>query len=156
MNRSEFIKELREALKNSVSETAVQENVRYYAGYIEDEVKKGRNEKEVIEELGDPWLIAKTIATTPGNQSASQSYERVDEDYNYTKSSEEGKKKHGQLSMCLNFSSKWKIVLLIVAIVAILFVVFSIVSGIISMLMPFLGPLLLIIIVVKIFSNRKR
>ena len=155
MNRSEFIKELREALKNSVSEPAVQENVRYYAGYIEDEVKKGRNEKEVIEELGDPWLIAKTIATTPGNQSASQSYERVDEDYNYTKSSEEGKKKHGNIHV-FDFSSKWKIVLLIVAIVAILFVVFSIVSGIISMLMPFLGPLLLIIIVVKIFSNRKR
>lgn len=155
MNRSEFIKELRDALKNSVSETAVQENVRYYAGYIEDEVKKGRNEKEVIEELGDPWLIAKTIATTPGNQSASQSYERVDEDYNYTKSSEEGKKKHGNIHV-FDFGSKWKIVLLIVAIVAILFVVFSIVSGIISMLMPFLGPLLLIIIVVKIFSNRKR
>ena len=36
MNRSEFIKELREALKNSVSETEVQDNVRYYAGYIED------------------------------------------------------------------------------------------------------------------------
>lgn len=155
MNRSEFIKELREALKNSVNEAAVQENVRYYAGYIEDEVKKGRNEKEVIEELGDPWLIAKTIATTPGNQSASQSYDRVDEDYNYTKSSEEGKKKHGNIHV-FDLSSKWKIVLLIVAIVAILFVVFSIVSGIISMLMPFLGPLLLIIIVVKIFSNRKR
>ena len=83
------------------------------------------------------------------------SYERVDEDYNYTKSSEEGKKKHGNIHV-FDFSSKWKIVLLIVAIVAILFVVFSIVSGIISMLMPFLGPLLLIIIVVKIFSNRKR
>lgn len=155
MNRSEFIKELREALKNSVNEAAVQENVRYYAGYIEDEVKKGRNEKEVIEELGDPWLIAKTIATTPGNQSASQRYDRVDEDYNYTKSSEEGKKKHGNIH-AFDLSSKWKIVLLIVAIVAILFVVFSIVSGIISMLMPFLGPLLLIIIAVKIFANRKR
>ncbi len=154
MNRSEFIKELREALKNNVNEAAVQENVRYYAGYIEDEVKKGRSEKEVIEELGDPWLIAKTIATTPGNQSEKQFYEGVDDD-SYMRTSrvqeEKGKNIH-----VFNLNSKWKIGLLIVAIIAILFLVFSIVSGIISMLMPFLGPLLLIIIVVKIFSNRKK
>ena len=72
MNRSEFIRELREALKSNISEADVQENVRYYTGYIEEEVKKGRSEKEVIDELGDPWLIAKTISITPGNQSSYQ------------------------------------------------------------------------------------
>lgn len=153
MNRSEFIKELREALKNSVSEEDVQDNVRYYAGYIDDEVKKGRSEKDVLAELGDPWLIAKTIATTPGNQSGSQVYEEADSGFQRTSREQEQQGKHVHV---FNLNSKWKIALLIVAVIAIVFLVFSVLTGIISMLMPFLGPILLIVIVVKIFSNRKR
>ena len=42
----------------------VEENVRYYDGYISDEVRKGRSEEEVIEEIGDPRLIARTIEDT--------------------------------------------------------------------------------------------
>lgn len=153
MNRSEFIKELREALKNSVSEADVQDNVRYYAGYIDDEVKKGRSEKEVLEELGDPWLIAKTIATTPGNQTGSQEYEDVEDSFRRTSREQ---KEQGQRVHVFNLNSKWKVALLILAIVAIIFLVFSVLTGIISMLMPFLGLILVIVIAVKIISNRKR
>jgi hypothetical protein len=39
----------------------LQENLKYYNDYIEGEVKKGRSEQEVINELGDPWALAKTI-----------------------------------------------------------------------------------------------
>ena len=153
MNRSEFIKELREALKNSVSETEVQDNVRYYAGYIEDEVKKGRSEKAVLEELGDPWLIAKTIATTPGNQTGYQEYEESEDGFRRTSCEQ---KEQGQRVHTFHLNSKWKIVLLILAVIAIVFLVFSVLTGIISMLMPFLGPILVSVLVVKIFSNRKR
>lgn len=150
MNRSEFIRELREALKSNISEADVQENVRYYTGYIEEEVKKGRSEKEVIDELGDPWLIAKTISITPGNQSSYQSYESAEGGYVRTERDENDRRVH-----VWNFNSKWKIILLLVAIVAVLFLVFSIISGIISLLMPIIGPLLVIVIIIKIFSNRR-
>ena len=150
MNRSEFIRELREALKSNISEADVQENVRYYTGYIEEEVKKGRSEKEVIDELGDPWLIAKTISITPGNQSSYQSYESAEDSYVRTERDENDRRVH-----VWNFNSKWKIILLLVAIVAVLFLVFSIISGIISLLMPIIGPLLVIVIIIKIFSNRR-
>lgn len=153
MNRSQFIRELREALKNNVSEADVQENVRYYAEYIEDEVKKGRSEKEVVAELGDPWLIAKTIATTPGSQSGYQGY--ADTEGSYVKPEKEKAKKNGR-SHIWQIDSKWKILLLIAAVVLVLVLIFSIISGIISLLMPILGPLLVIIVVIKIFSNKKR
>lgn len=151
MSRSQFIRELREALKNNVSETDVQENVRYYAGYIEDEVKKGRSEKEVIAELGDPWLLAKTIATAPGNQSSYQGYADTEEH-----DVKPEKNKSGGHPYVWKLDHKWKLLLLIAAVVLVLVVVFSIISGIVSLLMPILGPLLLIIIVIKIFSNKKR
>ncbi len=153
MNRSQFIRELREALKNNVSEADVQENVRYYAKYIDDEVKKGRSEKEVVAELGDPWLIAKTIATTPGSQSGYQGYEDTED--SYVKPEKEKTNKNGR-SHVWQIDSKWKILLLIAAVVLVLVLIFSIISGIISLLMPILGPLLVIIVVIKIFSNKKR
>lgn len=153
MNRNTFIRELREALKNDGNEAAVQENVRYYTGYIDEEVKKGRSEKEVIEELGDPWLLAKTISTTPGNQSGFQDYEGGNDSGIRT---DKKKKDQSHRIHVLDLNSKWKVILLILALVAVLFLVFSIISGIISFLMPVLGPLILIGIVVKLLSNKKK
>ena len=36
----------------------------YYNDYITEEVRKGRRESDVSEELGDPWAIAKNIITS--------------------------------------------------------------------------------------------
>ena len=63
MNKNEFLKILKESLLMSLDENAISEQLDYYDRYISDEVKNGKTEKEVIEELGDPRLIAKTIKT---------------------------------------------------------------------------------------------
>ena len=52
MTREEFLKKLKEALENDLSGRIVQENVSYYESYIIEEIRKGRTESEVIEELG--------------------------------------------------------------------------------------------------------
>lgn len=59
-----FLTELREALEGSVSPAFINENIRYYEEYIDTEKRKGRSEEEVMEELGEPRLIAKTIIDT--------------------------------------------------------------------------------------------
>ena len=64
MNKTEFLQQLREALDAELSSRAVEENIRYYREYISDEERKGRTEEEILNELGDPWLIAKTIIDT--------------------------------------------------------------------------------------------
>lgn len=69
MNKSEFLRILRENLNLSLEKDAINEQLDYYDKYISDEIKKGRTEREVLDELGDPRLIAKTIKTVNGSQS---------------------------------------------------------------------------------------
>lgn len=61
MNREEFLRQFREALEGKVSERIISENVTYYGNYINHEVNCGKSEEEVLRELGDPRLLAKTI-----------------------------------------------------------------------------------------------
>ncbi|MCD8084108.1 MAG: DUF1700 domain-containing protein, partial [Clostridiales bacterium] len=61
MNRGEFLQGLQNALSGNVPPAVVRENLSYYSGYIRDEMQKGRSEADVMEELGDPRLIARTI-----------------------------------------------------------------------------------------------
>ena len=53
MSRTEFLEKLREALDQNVSPHVVRENVEYYGRYINEEMRKGRSEQEILEELGD-------------------------------------------------------------------------------------------------------
>lgn len=61
MNRYEFISALRAALSGKVPSTTVEDNVQYYEEYIEVQLRQGKGEEEVLSELGDPRLLAKTI-----------------------------------------------------------------------------------------------
>lgn len=75
MTKQEFLDELRQALSGEVSPEAIMDSYRYYATYIEDEVCGGKSEEQVVEELGRPSLIARSII-------AAQTGEReVDEIY---------------------------------------------------------------------------
>jgi len=64
MNSEQFLNELEEALSGSISPSSVTENIRYYEEYIATERRKGRTDEEIMEELGDPRLIARTIIDT--------------------------------------------------------------------------------------------
>lgn len=64
MNKHEFIDRLKIALEGEVSEIIINENITYYTNYIDNEMNKGKSESMVLQELGDPRLIAKTIIDT--------------------------------------------------------------------------------------------
>ena len=61
MDRTEFTDKLQHALAGGLGSSKVAENVRYYREYIDMEIRKGRSEEEVLESLGDPRLLAKSI-----------------------------------------------------------------------------------------------
>lgn len=67
MNKFDFINDLKEKLKGHVSDSVLDAKIEYYENYINDEINKGRNENDVINELGDPKLIAKTIIDLDDN-----------------------------------------------------------------------------------------
>lgn len=62
MSQKEFLEELRTALSGKLSAQAVLENIEYYRNYIEGEVRSGKSEAQVLEMLGDPWILARTIS----------------------------------------------------------------------------------------------
>lgn len=61
MTRQEFMDTLGRALRRELSEQEVQDNLRYYESYIDREVTNGKSEADVLAQLGDPRLIARTI-----------------------------------------------------------------------------------------------
>ena len=64
MTKQEFLHNLTVALNLNVSDAVIHEQLAYYDKYISDEIAKGRSETEVIESLGSPRLLAKTIIET--------------------------------------------------------------------------------------------
>lgn len=61
MTKTEFMTELQRALNGRLGSAEAAPHVNFYQEYIEIEVRNGREEKEVIDELGSPRLIAKNI-----------------------------------------------------------------------------------------------
>lgn len=78
MNKAEFLNGLKKSLSDTFNSEQVNTSVSFYINYINEEIAKGRDEEEVVDELGDPRLIAKTIKTVKGNEVAFDSEERED------------------------------------------------------------------------------
>ena len=74
MTKYEFLNDLKASLTGSVSGQVINENMQYYDDYIAGEVRKGRTEAEILEGLGDPRLIARTIIDTQGDNSTQSTY----------------------------------------------------------------------------------
>ncbi len=70
MTKQDFLEELKNALSGEVPAEVLMDSYRYYANYIEEELRNGRREEEILEELGKPSLIARSII-------AAQAGERV-------------------------------------------------------------------------------
>lgn len=149
MNKEEFLRKLAGALNGQVSQQTVQENIRYYDQYISDEVRKGRTETEVIEEIGDPRLIAKTIeeaeesAQSQGTYRSYQQQTVYEDPSDYAGGSFERRTDRNIRFYDLN-KWYWKLLGLLLVFLT-LFLIVSIVGGIFALVIPLLGPLMLIL-----------
>ena len=149
MNRHEFLKQLEHALEVEMNPAKVREHVDYYRRYIAEEVKNGKSEKEVMDLLGDPWVIARSIIDSPLNETEDQ--------YTYADYEEaEQEAPFGTPEIKIKKITGWKIAAVCVGIVLILVLVISLLTGLISMLAPVLVPLLVIWIVLRIVENHRR
>lgn len=61
MTKRDFITKLRRALTGKLDGAKIAEHASYYEEYIEIQVRKGKEERQVTEELGNPALLAKSI-----------------------------------------------------------------------------------------------
>ncbi len=139
MDKQEFIDRLRMALNSRVSPDVVADEVNYYEDYINTQIRMGKNESDVLRELGDPRLIAKTIADTQG-QNTTQDAEYRDYSGGYEAGEEETHTpmqfKVGNLTI-----PGWlqKVLTIALAVIGI---------GLVLSILNFLAPLILVIAVV--------
>lgn len=150
MSQKEFLEELRIALSGKVSAESVLENIEYYRSYIEGEIQSGKSEKEVLDLLGDPWILARTISDAPDgtddsiiNESGSREYDNYGEDTERT----------NMQFQKLKFPW-WKIVLVILAVIFGIVLIISIVTGLIRLLLPVLLPLLILCLIWQFFKKK--
>lgn len=137
MTRLQFLAELRKALEDNVPDEVIRENERYYLSYIDEQVRSGKSEREVLEMLGDPALIAKTIIETQGGSGSYQSERSYEREERREERQQEAADSFGSYASVnghvLDFS-KWYVrllagivaVLLLIVVVAVLCVLFRI------------------------------
>lgn len=75
MNKLEFIDSLRRSLSSINDYNFVNDTIAYYENYIETQVRMGKTEEQVMRELGDPRLIAKSIKATHVSEDADEQNE---------------------------------------------------------------------------------
>ncbi len=157
MTRSEFLQELKEALQNeSLSGSAISENVNYYNGYLSDEMAKGRSESEVLDELGDPWVIAKGIVDSPGSAYYQpDATETVYEDAGSRPQSSQDQQSSYQSEVhVFGLDTWWKKLLAILAVIMVIVVIITIISGLVSLLVPIIIPVVIVMIVIRLIGGR--
>lgn len=61
MTKAEFLERLRRALNGNMSAAAVEDNIQFYDSYFSGQIAQGRSEADVLNELGDPRILARTL-----------------------------------------------------------------------------------------------
>lgn len=150
MNKLQFLEVLSEKLSEELPRSAVLSNLEYYKNYIDVELAKGRSEETIMEELGDPYMIARTIIDAQTGEAFSE--QKYAEDV-YTEPVEKGSAQHMEKTIIKgNHSCLIGAIIFILIAVAVL----AILESVISFLWPILGPVLLILLVLSIFRDKKR
>ncbi len=148
MTRSEFMDSLRKALAGSLTSSTVNENMRYYEEYFDTQIRLGQREEEIIADLGDPRLLAKTIIQASKYQAQnfnSQEYDEVYEDGSQD-SGRDGKRYAPKIYRMPGW-------LLLVIVFAGIFAVISVVSSVVSMFLPIIIPVLCIVVIVRLLRR---
>lgn len=146
MTKKEFLKQLKAALDNNISQAVVSENLDYYGSYIDGEIQSGRREQEVIAGLGDPWAIARTIIETEKRNGGAS--------YTYTVQDDVIKRESNNGTGFKGMSPDVKHILTIVLVVVVIFAVISAVMGLIVSLLPIIIPIVLVLAVINVFQRK--
>ena len=167
MTRAEFLESLRRALNGNMSAAAVEDNIQFYNGYFSSQTAQGRSEQDVLRELGDPRILARTLidaAERAGDMRAREANETQYRTSGYraqgggasnaagrdpsgaSLTQDEGMREHRVFRI-----PGWLIAL---AVVLILFAVVSVVGSLIWVLLPYAVPVILVVYIVKLIGRR--
>jgi uncharacterized membrane protein len=156
MNKVEFLDILRQSLSGEVTNQSIEQNVRYYDGYISAQTPE--EEADNIDKLGDPRLIAKTIIEA--EKAAKEKNMNNWSGSNYQTHSAEAEEEHrdnsdGHGKNVFFTNMQWYHKLIAVLVVIVLFVLIALIGRlVIGFLFAFGIPILLVLLVMSLFRKR--
>lgn len=97
MTKQEFLNAFGTKLREGMTSSEILSQVRYYEGYIDGEIAKGKTEEEAVADLGDPILIARNILESPREEEFSIFGNSVqDQEDAYEEGSYQGENQHSE------------------------------------------------------------
>ena len=159
MGKQEFLEKLRMALNGRVSAGIVTDNVKYYEDYINIEIRKGRSEEEILEHLGDPRLIARTIVQTHGGtDEKGRAADVSGEPRTFHKQSSDGyeegdEREYGRRFFGLHIPNRVFRLTSYLVVFCILALVLILVFSVLSIALPVILIILSVSLVVKLFRD---
>lgn len=165
MTQTEFLEQLKNALGNDLPPQAVQEQMAFYSQYISDELAGGKTEEAIMDDLGDPWVLARNIIDAPGtsNQSSSTGYGTAsDSEYSYNESGQSPRDDNynqgygnRQTVPELRPVPWWKVLLVILCAIMVIVGIISLITGVISFLAPILIPIIVVMLIIRLVNRRQ-
>lgn len=165
MNKIEFLNNLRTALSLELPASEIESNIQFYDEYITTSMTK-KSEEEILNELGDPRLIAKTLIETyqishgtsySGHRSEYRENQTNDTNEYYNQSRETSSSEENKAYFNLNSSIKWYHKLILCIIVIVFFVlIFFLGSIAIRVFFNFGLPILIVYFGYKFITNNIR
>lgn len=146
MTKYEFLDTLHMQLEGELNPSQIEGHLHYYDEYISEAVAAGRREQDVLEELGSPVFIAKTLL---------EAAEPADSDGNFYEEAPRQEDFHGRVHTWNINPMVVKWVLPVTGIVIVLLLLWLIGSVAVFAIKYFV-PILLIVLVISIFRRRDR
>lgn len=156
MTKQEFLSGLEERLLEEGADVLVPENLSYYSSYIEEEKSKGRTEEDVLEELGNPALIARSILEAAGYEVDGIPDEQPGSFDNARTSDEEPDEQErpgdgGSFSGSFRtFENRY---LPLIGLVCAVLVIFLVLAGVIALLSPFVIGVIVFALIMRLFGG---
>lgn len=141
MTKFDFIENLKMALTGKINPSELADTIQYYEDYIDGEIRKGESEKRVLEKLGDPRLLAKSIIAA--------NHVETERENNVWSEEDAGDKKGFRFKGIRLSLGVW-----IVMIVLVFVLMFGLVTKIIWFFLPVMIPIMLVTYFVRMFRRK--
>lgn len=154
MTKQNFLDDLQQMLSGEVSPEVMMDSYRYYSGYFDEEMRTGKTEEQVAEELGMPSMIAKSIIAAQGGDRV------VDEEYtengktkkvsHKSSASDYGNTEKKEFKFTFNPFSWYAKIIYALIILLLILLVFCIIKGLFWIFVTFGIPILIVLGIIYI------
>lgn len=140
MNKTEYIQIMEKALAGNVSAQELQDIVSYYRDYIDMEMRKGKTEQEVLDGLGNPRHLVKSMIAAKEQKRTEREEETMQDG-----------KVEGH-----NKSFRIPLFFIIILVLLFLWLALGLVVAVVKFAIPFLIPVGIVMGVIWLLKRRKK